>query len=77
MDGIEVVASTAASDNGSVDCYRSGESTRLAQVQLDPGFVVLLDDVGNRWRSRPLRELLEHVDADEGFARREFGDSLF
>jgi hypothetical protein len=77
MDGIEVVAATVNWEGGSTFCYRSGESTRLAQLQLDPAFVALLDDIGSRWRSRPLRELLEHVYGDAAFTKREFGEHLF
>jgi hypothetical protein len=77
MDGIEVVTSTVPRDGGSPFRYSSGESTRLSQVTLEPEFVALLDAVGDRGRSRPLRELLEHVYRDAAFTKKEFGEHLF
>jgi len=77
MDGIELVQSTISWDGGDTYCYRSGSSTRLGHIQLDPGFVAVLDHVGSRWGNRPLKELLEHVYSDEGFKQREFGEHLF
>lgn len=77
MDGIEIVATPTQWEGGTVFCYRPGENTRLAKVTLDPTFVTLLDAVGSRWGNRPLKELLEHVYADEGFATKDFGDNLF
>ena len=77
MDGIEVVQSTNSWQGGDTHTYRSGESTRLGQVQLDPEFVAVLDRIGSQWRNRPLKELLEYVYGDEGFKHREFGEYLF
>jgi hypothetical protein len=77
MDGIEVVAANVPWNGGSTYCYKPGENTRLTGVNLDPEFVKLLDSIGSRWRSRPLRELLEHVYGDAEFAKKEFGEDLF
>ena len=77
MDGIEIVVSATEWDGGTMDRYRSGESTRLADVKLDPRFVELLDEVGERWCSRPLKELLDYVYSDAEFIKREFGQYLF
>lgn len=77
MDGIEIVESTQPWERGETYRYRSGNSTRLAKVDLDPEFVAILDEVGERWRSRPLKELLDFVYAEEGFKEKEFGDYLF
>jgi hypothetical protein len=77
MDGIEIVTSNVPWDGGSTFRYSSGESTRLSHVSLDQEFVALLDAVGSRWRSRPLRELLEYVYGDAAFTQKEFGEHLF
>ncbi len=77
MDGIELVTSNVPWDGGNTYCYRSGESTRLSHVSLDPEFVAVLDTIGSRWRSRPLQELLEYVYGDEAFTKKEFGEHLF
>lgn len=76
MDGIEVVTRDVPWDGGNTFCYSSGESTRLSHVKLDDDFVAVLDAVGARWRSRPLKELLEHVYGDQSFTQKEFGDAL-
>ena len=77
MDGIEIVETTQPWERGETYCYRSGSSTRLARVELDASFVQILDEIGERWRSRPLKELLDYVYGDEGFKQKEFGDYLF
>ena len=77
MDGIEIVTSNVPWDGGNTFRYSSGESTRLSGVSLDPKFVILLDAVGSRWGSRPLRELLEHVYGDAAFTNKGFGEQLF
>jgi hypothetical protein len=76
MDGIELVASLIPWEGGNTFRYSSGESTRLAKIELDPDFLNLLDKIGNQWRSRPLRELLTYVYNDESFKDKEFGDPL-
>jgi len=77
MDGIELVQGAISRDGGDAYCYRSGASTRLGHIRLDPDFIAVLDCVGSEWRDRPLKELLEHVYAGDGFKHREFGEHLF
>jgi hypothetical protein len=77
MDGIELVASSIPWEGGNTYRYRSGESTRLSHVELDPDFVELLDSIGSRWENRPLKELLEYVYGDADFTQKEFGERLF
>ncbi len=77
MDGIEIVQGPVSWDRGDTDCYRSGASTRLGEVRLDPDFLAILDRIGSHWKTRPLNELLEHVYGGDGFKDREFGEHLF
>ena len=77
MDGIEIVETTLPWDSGETYCYRAGSSTRLGEVKLDDNFIAILDKIGERWRSRPLKELLDFVYADDDFKQKEFGDYLF
>lgn len=76
MDGIEVVESTVSWDGGVSHSYRSGTSTRLSNVDLDPAFVEVLDQIGDRWRNRSLKDLLEHVYSGEHFQDKAFGQPL-
>jgi hypothetical protein len=76
MDGIEVVESTVSWDGGASHNYRSGTSTRLSKVDLDPAFVDVLDQVGDHWRNRSLKDLLEHVYGAENFQGKAFGQPL-
>jgi Protein of unknown function (DUF4065) len=76
MDGIEIVESSEPWDRGETYCYRPGKRTRLGQEKLHPDFVALLDEIGERWRNRPLRELLDHVYGGEQFREKAFGQTL-
>ncbi len=76
MDGIEIVEETTSWEQGETHCYRSGERTRLADVELDQEFKGILDKVGDQWRGRPLHELLEHVYSGEQFKDKVFGQPL-
>jgi hypothetical protein len=76
MDGIEVVEETIPFEQGETHRYRSGERTRLGDVELDQEFKAILDGVIDRWRYRPLRELLEHVYGGEQLEDKEFGQPL-
>ena len=77
MDGIEIVESSQTWDGGSTYVYSAGESTRLAEENLDPEFLRGLNEVAAEWRTRPLRDLLEHVYAEQEFSKREFGEAIF
>ena len=77
MDGVELLEDSENIGEGTPYRYSPGLSTRLRTIELDPAFVAVLEEVGQVWRSRPLRELLDHVYADEGFKSREFGEHLF
>jgi hypothetical protein len=76
MDGIEVVETVVSWDGGGTYCYRTGNRTRLSDIHLDPGFVAMLDKVGERWKTRSLKELLEFVYAVEQFQGKHFGQPL-
>jgi hypothetical protein len=76
MDGIEIVEETIPWERGETYCYRSGERTRLGDVELDQEFKGILDGVVDQWRHRPLRELLEHVYGGEQFKDKVFGQPL-
>jgi hypothetical protein len=76
MDGIEIVEETTSWERGESHCYRSGERTRLGDVELDQDFKAILDRVGYQWQHRPLRELLEHVYGGEQFKDKAFGQAL-
>ncbi len=76
MDGIEIVEETTSWERGESHCYRSGERTRLGDVELDQDFKAILDKVGYQWQHRPLRELLEHVYGGEQFKDKAFGQAL-
>jgi len=76
MGGIEVVESTVSWDGGAFHTYRPGTSTRLSKVDLDTAFVKVLDWVGDRWRNRSLKDLLEHVYGAERVQDKAFGQPL-
>lgn len=75
MDGVEIVEAGQGNQESSY-VYKSGVSTRLGNVELDPEFKDLLDTIGRRWSGKPLRTLLEHVYGDAEFKTKEFGDTL-
>jgi hypothetical protein len=77
MDGVEIVEDGEQVAQGAPHRYTPGVSTRLKELELHPEFVRLLDRVGQEWRGRPLRDLLDYVYGDESFSRREFGENLF
>jgi hypothetical protein len=77
MDGIEIAENPVRWEGGTTYRYKSGPSTRLGSIAIDDNFLHLLDEIGARWRDRSLRELLDHVYQEEGFAKREFGQHLF
>jgi hypothetical protein len=53
-----------------------GKRTRLEHAELHPDFAALLDEIGEFWRDRPLRELLDHVHGGERFRDKAFGQTL-
>jgi hypothetical protein len=77
MDGVEIVEDDDQDQQGAPYRYTSGVSTRLKDVELHPEFVRVLDQIGQEWQGRPLRDLLEHLYGDDSFTRREFGENLF
>ncbi len=76
LDGVEIVEDGQGNpESGYV--YKSGFSTRLGNLTLDPEFQTYLDTVGQQWAGKPLRKLLDYVYGDADFKTKEFGDTLF
>lgn len=76
MDGIEVVQYPVAWDGGGIYGYRSGGRTRLKDVQLNSGFIQILDQISESWRNRSLGELLEYVYTSAEFQGKGYGQPL-